>query len=86
MVAQEFRTFVIQCIIGGILVLVTILFFVISAYRHNKKDEEEIKRFAEKYDIILGMLRSINKRDNSGAEIEAMLDEIEKEKSKEGEK
>ncbi|WP_165043791.1 tetratricopeptide repeat protein [Dysgonomonas sp. ZJ709] len=86
MVAQEFRMFVIQCIIGGLLVLGTILFFVISVYRHNKKDEEEIKGITEKYDLILGMLRSMNKSDNSGAEIKAILDEIEKEKSKEGEK
>lgn len=56
MVAQEFRTFVIQCIIRGIIVLVAILFFVINVYRHNKKDEEEIRSFT---DIDIHILTSV---------------------------
>ncbi|WP_165044865.1 lipopolysaccharide assembly protein LapB [Dysgonomonas sp. ZJ709] len=86
--AQTLREQRLWIILGVLIILLIILFFVYLNYRDTQKGKEEIRRFTEKYDILLGALHSKEARFDSEAELKAILDEIEKEKEEkeEGEK
>ncbi|PXV68992.1 tetratricopeptide repeat protein [Dysgonomonas alginatilytica] len=63
--------------IGAILFFI-VLIFVFFVWKNHKKDKEEIRLHVEKYEILRGMLHSVNRRyPNIEAEIKAMLEDNE---------